>query len=173
MLRLLASGSCHGCQTTFPITLFSYTSVPLSWYVLSGKKLLCVCVSAELTSMQTCWTVVVSSRHSWMILFLVAVKSLIPVRGVLRADKGGKREHWKQAMDCRDELKFIVLAQIAVFGHRQACYSFLKYATILSMQPFWCQLILFCLFLTSLYLKHVLQKPVCSPWNMSDYITNL
>lgn len=66
-----------------------------------------------------------------MILFLVAVKSLIPVRGVLRADKGGKREHWKQAMDCRDELKFIVLAQIAVFGHRQACYSFLKYATIL------------------------------------------
>lgn len=66
-----------------------------------------------------------------MILFLVAVKSLIPVRGVLQADKGGKREHWKQAMDCRDELKFIVLAQIAVFGHRQACYSFLKYATIL------------------------------------------
>lgn len=63
-----------------------------------------------------------------MILFLVAVKSLIPVRGVLRADKGGKREHWKQAMDCRDELKF---AQIAVFGHRQACYSFLKYATTL------------------------------------------
>lgn len=50
-----------------------------------------------------------------MILFLVAVKSLIPVRGVLRADKGGKREHWKQAMDCRDELKFIVLAQIAVW----------------------------------------------------------
>lgn len=131
MLRLLASGSCHGCQTTFPITLFSYTSVPLSWYVLSGKKLVCVCVSAELTSMQTCWTVVVSSRHSWMILFLVAVKSLIPVRGVLRADKGGKREHWKQAMDCRDELKFIVLAQIAVFGHRQACYLFLKYATTL------------------------------------------
>lgn len=88
------------------------------------KAIVCVCVcfcrewstcSAELTSMQTCWTVVVSSRHSWMILFLVAVKSLIPVRGVLRADKGGKREHWKQAMDCRDELKFIVLAQIAVW----------------------------------------------------------
>lgn len=52
-----------------------------------------------------------------MIWFLVAVKSLIPVRGVLRADKEGKREHWKQVMDCRDELRFIVLAQIAVFGH--------------------------------------------------------
>lgn len=32
---------------------------------------------------QTFWTVEVSSRHSWMILFLVEVKSLIPVREVL------------------------------------------------------------------------------------------
>lgn len=39
---------------------------------------------------QTFCTVVVSSRHSWMILFLMEVKSLMPVRGVLtekRTDK--------------------------------------------------------------------------------------
>lgn len=102
-----------------------------------------------------------------MILFLVAVKSLIPVRGVLRADKGGKREHWKQAMDCRDELKLLYSLRLLCLATDRlvTCFS--------SMQPLWCQLILFCPFLTSLYLKHVLQKPVCSPWNMSDYITNL
>lgn len=35
----------------------------------------------------TCWTVVVSSRHNWMILFLVVVKSLIPVNGVLQTEE--------------------------------------------------------------------------------------
>lgn len=43
---------------------------------------------------------------------------------------------------------------------------FLKYATTLVPAYTF-------LFLTSLYLKHVLQKTVCSPWTMSDYITNL
>lgn len=46
VVKLLASGLCHGCQTTFPITLFSHNlscmSVPVGCTVLSGKKLLCM-----------------------------------------------------------------------------------------------------------------------------------
>lgn len=64
-LKMLASGFGHDCQTTFPITLFSYMSVPLRLVCAQWKKLLCVCVFnrfpgasstcvVQLTSVQTC-----------------------------------------------------------------------------------------------------------------------
>lgn len=51
-----------------------------------------------------------------MILFLVAVKSLIPVRGVLRADKEGKGEHEEPVMDCRVQVNlfFTLLESVKV-----------------------------------------------------------
>lgn len=45
-----------------------------------------------------------------MILFLVTVKSLIPVRGVLRADKGGKRENIRDQGPTADLLSRLVKA---------------------------------------------------------------
>lgn len=47
------------------------------------------CVYTE-CRLQTFCTVVVSSKHSWMILFLIEVKSLMPLRGVLTEERTDK-----------------------------------------------------------------------------------